>query len=109
MQAIATARHIRMSPRKVRLVADLIRGKSVAQAIVQLTLASKLARVPLLKLLNCAMANAEAKKMEKDKLYVSRITVDGGPTLKRWRARAMGRAAPIRKRTSHITIVLAER
>lgn len=90
-------------------MADLIRGKTVSAAQVQLSFALKHAAIPLLKLLNSAMANATAKKMTIDKLQVKSIMVDGGPTLKRSRARAFGRAAPIRKRTSHIAIVLAEK
>lgn len=108
MEAHATARYVRMSPRKIRLLADLIRGKSVEFAQVQLAHASKAAKEPLLKLLSSAVANASEGKMAKEKFYVKSITVDGGPSLKRWRARAFGRAAPIRKRTSHITIVLSE-
>lgn len=109
MESKATARYIRMSPRKVRLLADLVRGKSVGEAEVQLRYSLKLARAPLLKLLGSAVANAKEKKLVQDKLYVKQLTVDGGPMLKRFRARAFGRAAPIRKRTSHITIVLAEK
>ncbi|MBI2552331.1 50S ribosomal protein L22 [Candidatus Uhrbacteria bacterium] len=109
MEAKATARFIRMSPRKIRLLADLVRGKSLAQALLQLQVVTKAAKGPLLKLLQSARANAEGKKMNPEKLYIQKITVDPGPTLKRFRARAMGRAAPIRKRTSHITIVLTEK
>ena len=109
MEAKATARYIRMSPRKVRLLADLVRGKAVDDAEVQLNITPKIAKNPLLKLLRSAKANAEALRMDKGHLYVRSITVDGGPVLKRFRARAFGRAAPIRKRTSHITITLGER
>lgn len=109
IEAKAIARYIRMSPRKVRLLADLIRGKTVVDAEVQLQMALKTSKGPLLKLLQSALANAKGKKMEEAKLYVKSITVDGGPTLKRFRARAFGRAAPIRKRTSHITLVLGEK
>ena len=109
MEAKAIARYIRMSPRKVRLLADLIRGKSVASAFVQLSVALKVSRGPLTALLKSAEQNALRQKMAADKLYIKRITVDGGPVLKRSRARAFGRAAPIRKRMCHITIVLAER
>ncbi|KKU13057.1 MAG: 50S ribosomal protein L22 [Parcubacteria group bacterium GW2011_GWC2_45_7] len=105
----AVAKYIRMSPRKVRLVADLIRGKSTGEAQVILQYTAKLAREPLLKLLRSALANAKDKKMETEKLYIKQITADGGPVLKRSAPRAFGRAAPIRKRTSHITIVLGER
>ena len=109
MEAHAIARYIKMSPRKVRLLADLIRGKDVAWAEIQLQLASKMAREPLQKLLHSVMANAEGKKMNPEKLYVKSIQVNGGPVLKRSRARAFGRAAPIRKRTCHIAIVLGEK
>lgn len=109
MESRAIARYIKMSPRKVRLLADLIRGKRVESAEVQLRFSAKGAKTPLLKLLKSALANAEAKKMAKEKLYIKSITVDGGPVLKRWRPRAFGRAAPIRKRTSHITIILGEK
>lgn len=109
MEATATARYIRMSPKKIRLMADLIRGKKIATAQVQLSVASKDAARPLLKLLQSASANAVGKKLDVEKLYVKAITVDGGPTLKRSRPRAFGRGAPIRKRTSHITIVLSEK
>lgn len=109
MEATATVRYIRMSPKKIRLMADLIRGKKVSAAQVQLMVASKDAAIPLLKLLKSVSANAEGKKMDAEKLFVKSIMVDGGPTLKRSRPRAFGRAAPIRKRTSHVTIVLAER
>ena len=110
MEVTAKARFIRMSPRKVRLVADLIRGLDVDKAEVQLNFSVKAAARPVLKLLRSAIANAEHNhKLEHDNLFVKVITVDGGPMLKRWRARAFGRAAPIRKRTSHINIVLSER
>lgn len=98
-----------MSPKKIRLMADLIRGKKVSAAQVQLGVASKDAAIPLHKLLVSACANAAGKKMNVEKLYVKSIMVDGGPMLKRSRPRAFGRAAPIRKRTSHVTIVLSEK
>ena len=109
MEAKAIARYIRMSPRKIRLLADLVRGKSIEHARVQLSVALKQSKEPLLKLLDSVVANAENLKLSKEKLYVKSIMVDGGPVLKRSRARAFGRAAPIRKRTSHITIVLGEK
>lgn len=91
-----------MSPRKVRLVADSIRGLSIKQAEQQLHSSSKRAAQPLLKLLKSAIVNAGEQK----NLRVAEIRVDQGPTLKRWRARAFGRAAEIKKRTSHISIKL---
>lgn len=110
MDIVATARTIRMSPRKVRLVADLIRGKDAAWSATTLAFFRRKAARPVLKLLQSAVANAEHNfKLGRDRLYVKKITVDGGPTIKRFMPRAHGRAAPIRKRTSHITIVLDER
>jgi large subunit ribosomal protein L22 len=107
MEVKAIARHIRMSPRKVRLVVNLIRGMNVANAQSQLSFMKKAAAEPVLKLLNSAIANAIHNfSLNPDSLYIKSIAVDGGPTLGRWRARAFGRAAPIRKRTSHISIVL---
>lgn len=99
-----------MSPRKVRLVVNTIRGLSVAAAETRLNFLPKLAAQPVLKLLNSAVANAEHNfKLEKKDLYVKFIVADGGPTLKRFRPRAFGRAAPIRKRTTHISLILAPR
>ncbi len=96
-----------MSPRKVRLVADIIRGLKTDQAIAQLEVANKAAARPVLKLLNSAIANAEHNfKLESNSLIVKTIYVDGGPVLKRSTPKAFGRATPIHKRTSHITIIL---
>lgn len=110
MECKATARYIRVSPQKVRLVVDTIRGKSVADAIAALDFSSKAAARPVRKVLKSAMANAENnhKVDQVEEMKVSRAHVDGGPALKRWRPRAMGRAARILKRTSHITIVLTD-
>lgn len=106
----AKARHIRMSPRKVRWVVDLVRGLDVDKAEAQLRFMSKAAARPVLKVIQSAKANAEHNfKLSPETLYVKAITVDGGPVLNRWRARAFGRAAAIRKRSSHITVVLGER
>lgn len=110
MDVKASARFIRMSPRKVRLVANLVRGLDVSLAAAQLGFYQKEAARPILKLLRSAVANAEHNnKLSRDRLFIKTITVDGGPTIKRFRPRAHGRAAPIRKRTSHINIILAER
>jgi large subunit ribosomal protein L22 len=88
-------------------MADLIRGLTVEEAERQLRFLTKRAAKPLLKLLNSAVANAENTfSLAKEKLYIAKILVDPGPTLKRWMPRAMGRATPIMKRTSHVTIVL---
>ncbi len=109
MEVNAKLRHLRMSPRKVRLVADVIRGMTTEEAEYQLMYLSKAASRPILKLLRSAIANAENNfKLDKNNLYIKQITVDQGPTLKRWRARAFGRAAEIRKRSSHVVIVLDE-
>ncbi len=109
METTAKLRHLRQSPRKVRLVADLIRTLPVERALEQLKFSTKKAAQPITKLLNSAIANAiHNHKMSKDNLFIKEIRVDEGATLKRWRARAMGRAGAIRKRTSHIIITLAE-
>lgn len=109
-QVKAQLNYLRIAPRKVRLVADLIRGKEVGQAKEILRFVRKRAAHPLLKLLKSALSNAEHNfKMNPDDLYVSEILVNEGPTLKRWRARARGRAAMIRKRTSHIRIILKKK
>ena len=110
MVAKAHARYLRISPRKVKIVADLIRGKSLPQATGILLTTPKAASEPLLKLLNSAAANAENNhNMNKDDLYVSECFVCPGPTLKRIRPRAQGRAFRVLKRTSHITLVLKEK
>jgi large subunit ribosomal protein L22 len=100
---------LRISPRKVRLVADVIRGMQVEQAERQLQFLNRKPSLPLLKLLRSAIANAENNnKLEKENLYIKELRVDEGASLKRWIPRAMGRASAMRKRTSHITIVLDE-
>ena len=110
MQVIAKAKYIHMSPRKVRLIVDLIRGMDVNRAETQLAFSKKLAARPVLKLLHSAVANAEHNfKMSSAHLYIKSITADGGPMMKRFRARAFGRAADIHKRSSHITIILDAR
>jgi len=98
-----------MAPRKARLVADLIRGKKSEEALNILTFTPKSAARTIVKLLKSAVANATQKKIDVDRLYVKTIMVDQGPTMKRFMPRALGRATTIRKRTSHITIVLDER
>lgn len=98
-----------MSPRKVRLVIDLIRNQTVAEAEKRLAFTHKLATRPVLKLLKSAEANAEHNfKLNKETLWVKTVMADGGPTLKRSMPRAMGRATPIRERTTHITLVLSD-
>lgn len=107
MQINASLNHLRISPRKIRLITDLVRGMDVKEAETQLKFLTKRVAEPILKLLNSAISNASHNfNIEKDNLFISEIQVNEGPTLKRWRARAMGRAAPIMKRTSHITLVL---
>ncbi len=109
MEVKARLRFARVSPRKVRLVANLIRGKRSEEALTILTFTKKAAARILIKLLKSAIANASQKKhIDIDRLYVKRITVDQGPTLKRYTPRALGRATMIRKRTSHIHIILDE-
>ena len=96
-----------MAPRKVRILADLLIGKSAAEAIVQLEQSRRTAARPLLKLLQSAIANAKHNyESDESSLMVKQITVDGGPILYRWMPRAMGRATPIRKRTAHIVLTL---
>lgn len=109
-EASATARHLRYSARKGRLVADLIRGKKVAEAVALLANCNKAAAKTTLKVLKSAMANAaDSKKLSVDNLFVKQITVDGGPMMKRWLPRCRGRADRIKKRSCHTTVVLAER
>jgi large subunit ribosomal protein L22 len=107
----ASATHIRISPRKVRMVVDTVRGKSVSQALSILGFTRKKAALPVQKLLKSAVANAVENGgiSDVDALVIDRIMVDEGPTLKRYMPRARGRATPIRKRTSHIRIMLRER
>ncbi len=110
MEILAKAKYIRMSPRKVRLVIDLVRGAAVDKALNQLQFLRKDAAKPVKKLVESAIANAVNNfKLKRENLYIKKIICDGGPSLKRWRPRARGRAAPILKRTGHITIVLDER
>ena len=110
MEAKAFLRYIRISPRKVGIVCDLIRGKSVAQANAILLTTPKAASEPLLKLLKSAAANAENNHgMDPEKLYVSETFATPGPIIKRIMPRAQGRANRINKRTSHVTIVVKER
>jgi large subunit ribosomal protein L22 len=103
----ATAKYIRISSRKVKAVIDLIRGKSVREAEGILLYTPKAATEPVAKLLKSAIANAENNlDLNREELYVAEIYANQGPTLKRFRPRAHGRASAIRKRTSHITVVL---
>ena len=110
MQAKAVAKTVRIAARKVRLVADLIRGKQVGEAVAILRLTPKAASPIVEKVLKSAIANAEHNyEMDINNLVISEAYVNEGPTLKRFRPRAMGRASAINKRTSHITIVVSEK
>ncbi|MCF7809079.1 MAG: 50S ribosomal protein L22 [Candidatus Marinimicrobia bacterium] len=112
MEATAKARHIRQSARKVRQVLDEVRGKQVENAISKLHFSPKKAAKVIEKTLRSAVANAvnvEGSEVDADKLFIKEAFVDEGPTMRRYRARAMGRASIIRKRTSHLTIVVAEK
>jgi len=103
----AIAKYIRISPRKVKIVIDLIRGKQVDQALAILMYTPKAAAPVVLKLLNSAIANAENNlSLSRDELYVAEVYANPGPTLKRYVARSRGSASPMLKRTSHITVVL---
>ena len=108
MEASSKLKYVRQSPFKVRFVADMIRGKNVADAISILSATNKKASKFLLKLLDSAVANInyidDNSNFDTSDLYIKTIFVDGGPMLKRFRPAAMGRATPIRKRMSHITI-----
>ena len=107
MEVKAHTRYLRMSSRKVRLVVDAVRGMAVEPALAQLTFMSRAAARPVKKLLESAIANAEHNfKLDRKDLFIKSALVNQGPTLKRWRPRAMGSAAPILKRTCHITLVL---
>lgn len=110
MQAKAVLNHARIAPRKAQLVVDLIRGKAVGEAIAILRHTPKAASPILEKLLNSAIANAEHNySLDPNKLVVTQAFVNQGPTMKRFQQRAMGRASAIRKRTSHITLVVSEK
>jgi large subunit ribosomal protein L22 len=109
MEVRARLKFARLGPRKARLVADLIRGKRSEEALNILSFTKKAAAKIVLKLLKSAVANATQKKnIDVDRLFIKKITVDQGPTMKRYQPRALGRATMIRKRTSHITIILDE-
>ncbi len=110
MEARAQARYIRVTPRKARRVVDLIRGLPAAEAQAVLRFAPQQASEPVGKVLASAIANAEHNnKLEVETLFVSRAYVDEGPTLKRFRPRAQGRAYRVNKRTSHITVIVESR
>ena len=112
MEARANARYIRMSPRKIRLVADLVRGKSVEEAINLLHFTPKRGSVPVEKLLRSAVANAlnmeEGSKLDPEDFFIKRIWVDQGPTMRRYNPGPMGRASLIRKRFCHISVIVTD-
>lgn len=110
METTAEAKFIRLSSRKAKLIIDLARGKPVGEAETILTFCRRLGREAVLKLLQSAVANAVNNfKLNKNDLFVKKIVVSQGPSLKRHRARAFGRAAPVKKHTCHLQIVLAEK
>ena len=114
MEAKASARHVRVSPQKARRVVDLIRGKAATDAVTTLTFAPQSASDPVKKVLESAIANArfradrESVAFDERNLVVSAAFVDEGPTMKRFRPRAQGRAGRINKRTSHITVIVSQ-
>lgn len=110
MSVKARIKMVRLTPRKVRVVAGNVRGKNVQEAIDYLTFCRRRPARPLLKLIKSAVSNADQKGgMDIDNLYISELLVDKGPTMKRWMPRARGMATPILKRTSRISITLDER
>ncbi len=110
MEAKAIAKYIRIAPRKVRIVADLIRGKSIAEAFAILQHTPKVASEVVEKTLKSAVANAEHNyDMNVDTLYVSTVYVDQGPTMKRIHPRSRGQAFKILKRSSHVTVMVKEK
>jgi len=109
MEIKANVKHLRTSARKTRLVVNLVRGMQVEKALDQLKFVNKKVTKSVAKLINSAIANAtNTYDLSKDNLFIKEIRVDEGATLKRWMPRAHGRATPIRKRTSHIKLVLGE-
>ena len=115
MEAKAQVRFIRVTPQKARRVVDLIRGKQASEAVAVLKFAPQTASEPILKVVQSAIANARVKAdrasvaFDEQQLFISEAFIDEGPTLKRFRPRAQGRASQILKRTSHITVVVAPR
>ena len=110
MEVKASTRHIRISPRKVRIVIDLVRGKGVTEALALLKFIPKRASEPISKVIMSAAANAEHNfNLNKDTLVISQCFVDQGPTMKRFHPHQRGQAFPILKRTSHITVMVKEK
>ena len=109
METRAVARFVRISPQKIRLVMDQVRGKKIQEALNMLSFAPQKGASMLKKLINSAVANVQQdSNIDVDSLYIKRVYADEGPTLKRWRPRAQGRATRIRKRVSHLTVILDE-
>jgi large subunit ribosomal protein L22 len=109
VEVTARAKFVRASPRKARMVADLVRGKGVEEALNILAFTKKAPAQIVVKLLKSAVANADQmRNVNVDTLFIKQIAVNQGPTMKRFRPRAMGRATMIRRRMSHITVVLEE-
>lgn len=106
MIAVAKGKFLRVTPAKIMLIMDLIRGKSVPAAVSILTHLNKPTKEKLVKVLNSAIANAKQKGLTEDQLVISKLTADPGPTWKRFRAGTMGRAMGVLKRTTHITVEL---
>jgi len=110
MEIRAKARFVRISPQKIRLIMGQVRGKKVEEALNLLSFAPQRGAMILKKLLDSAVANAQQNAdTDVDSLYIAKVYADEGPTLKRWRPRAQGRATRIRKRTSHLTVILDEK
>lgn len=110
MDVRATLKHLRLSPRKVRIIADVVRGLDLTDALNRLSLINKRPVRPLMKLLQSALANAEHNcELKKENLFVKEIRVDSGATLYRWMPKAFGRATPLRKKTAYIYVVLGEK
>lgn len=109
MEVKAKAKYIRMSPRKIRLVADVVRGMNVTKALDQLQFNQKWAAEPIAKVVNSAVANAVNNfELSQENLFIKAITVDEGPSLKRWMPKAHGRATKILKKMSHVNVILGE-
>jgi len=110
LEARAVARWVRIAPRKMRLVIEMVRGDGVRRAVNKLHFSTKRASEPVEKTIRSALANLmameEAAKLDPSDVFIKEIKVDEGPTLRRWKPRAMGRATRIRKRTSHLTVVV---
>lgn len=109
MEAKAVAKYVRMSPIKLKPVADLVRGKDVAEALTILKFTPGKGAEIVEKVVQSALANADVKEMDTDNLYVAEVYANQGPTMKRWRAGSKGRASIILKRSSHVGVTLKEK